>query len=265
VFRDDGERHEFTALLSQIDERFEVEVHVYCLMGNHFHLMVRSRTGRLSDAMQWILANYTRLANSRRGVDGAIFRGRFHSVPVASEIHRAVLVPYILANPVALGLSDCVSRYPWSSLGETIARAVGHSSKPWLRTDVVLADFGGSAEHLHEAVIRRAGEPDTSTTAPTAASSWREIVRVVEGSRGVSGRNESDSIVVSAAALLAVESFGVDRSELRHHLGVTDSGLRSILSRARKRDGKDQAFARLIQIARETLAASADASVPLGV
>ena len=78
VFAQDHERVVFTELLGVIDERFGIETHSYCLMGNHFHLLVRSSDGALSAGMQHLSANFTRWINHQRETDGAIFRGRFN-------------------------------------------------------------------------------------------------------------------------------------------------------------------------------------------
>ena len=86
------------ALFAGLDHRFGIEVHAYCLMGNHFHLLVRSPLGTLSDAMAWLGSRFTRLVNAERDVDGPVFRGRFHSVAVTRSSHLDRLFRYVNAN-----------------------------------------------------------------------------------------------------------------------------------------------------------------------
>ncbi len=138
MFRDDEDRLLALGLIGELDARFGIEVHAFCLMGNHLHLLVRSRDGALSSAMQWLMSTFTKAVNVRRGVDGAIFRGRFHSVLVERESHLDWLFRYINANPRDLGWSRPLIDYPWSGL----SGAVDGVRFPWLHTDYVHERFG---------------------------------------------------------------------------------------------------------------------------
>lgn len=151
TFRVDLERRAFVCLLSEFDSRFGVEVHGYCLMTNHFHLLLRSRSGRLSEAMAWLGSRFTRSVNDERGVDGAIFRGRFHSVRVEREAHLDWLFRYINANPLDLGWSQPLADYPWSGLAVSLDRRGGRRGD-WLRTDHVRERFGGDLAALESFV-----------------------------------------------------------------------------------------------------------------
>lgn len=144
VFRDDGDRYLLIDLLAELDARFGLEVHAYCLMGNHLHLLVRSREPSLSSAMQWMMSTFTKAANVRRGVDGPIFRGRFHSIPVERPGHLDWLFRYINANPRDMGWREPLVEYPWSGLAATVGRA----ETPWLRTDYVRERFGAEPSTL---------------------------------------------------------------------------------------------------------------------
>lgn len=264
VFRDDDERVLFVSLVSELDDRFGVEVHAYCLMGNHFHLMVRSSRGELSEAMQWLLSRFTRVVNGRRGVDGAIFRGRFHSVNVVAEIHRHVLVPYILSNPVDLGWRDDLSGYPWSSLAATLEPDRFADVTFWLHTDLTRAWFGSSAElsaAIEQTTVPAALRVDAIRPSVDVGLTWSTVRDAVEVGRGVSGLSERDGEMQAVAVLVAVDVLGFDRDALAARVGVSASGLRSLLSRARHRQLGDLEFARLVEIG----TALAVASVPVGV
>ncbi len=264
VFRDDDERVLFVSLVSELDERFGVEVHAYCLMGNHFHLMVRSSKGELSEAMQWLLSRFTRAVNGRRGVDGAIFRGRFHSVNVVVEIHRHVLVPYILSNPADLGWGDDLAGYPWSSLAATLEPDRFADVTSWLHTDLTRAWFGSSGElsaAIQQRMVPAAAQVDAIRPSVDVGPTWSTVRDAVEVGRGVSGVTERDGEMQAVAVLIAVDAFGLDRDALADRVGISASGLRSLVSRARRRQVGHPEFARLVEIGTSL----AVASVPVGV
>ena len=148
VFRCDEERKLFVSLVSELERRFGVEVHGYCLMGNHYHLLVRSMDARVSEAMAWLSSRFTREVNGRRGVDGAVFRGRFTSVVVARDAHLIWLYRYINANPRDLEWSGPLVQYPWSGL----AASTGRVDNDWLCHSFARAHFGEDADALERFV-----------------------------------------------------------------------------------------------------------------
>jgi len=85
VFLDDADRLSFLAILAEAVTRFGLVVHAYCLMPNHYHLLVSCPQAQLSRAMKHIGQVYTQRFNKRHGRDGSLFRGRFHSILVDSE------------------------------------------------------------------------------------------------------------------------------------------------------------------------------------
>ena len=133
---------EFERLLGEGHDRFGVEVHAYCLMPNHYHLLVHCPMGDLGRFMQHVAGVYTQRVNDRRGRDGALFRGRYHALTVHDERYLLAAARYIHRNPLALGTAP-LSEYRWSSH----ATYLGVRARPrWLRTETVL-DFvaGGRA------------------------------------------------------------------------------------------------------------------------
>lgn len=100
LFDGRAEARMFLALLAARVRAGEIEVHAFALMRTHYHLLVRSPTGRLAEAMHRIQLGYSRFFNRRRHRDGPLVRGRYRSKPVRSLRYRRVLVAYIDANPV---------------------------------------------------------------------------------------------------------------------------------------------------------------------
>lgn len=128
VFRGRRDMRTFLALLALAVRRGEVEVHAFALMPTHFHLLVRSPIGRLSEALRRIQNEYVRYFNRATRRDGPLFRGRFRSRPVLSLRYRTVLVRYIDENPVAARIVRQAHEYPYGSA----VRHMSHRRPKWL-------------------------------------------------------------------------------------------------------------------------------------
>lgn len=130
----------FLVILAEAAERFGIEVLAYCLMPNHYHLLLRSPNASLSRAMKHIGQVYTQRFNKRHQRDGALFRGRFHSILVDSENYLDNVSRYIHRNPVTTDMTDSkvLDHFEWSSLPAYEGRV---RSPKWLTTREVLHRF----------------------------------------------------------------------------------------------------------------------------
>lgn len=125
VFYGDADRWLFLEALTSAVERFGLRVPVYCLMPNHYHLVVRTPGGNLSRAMAWLQTTFTVRYNRRRKRSGHLFQGRFKAVLVEADEYARQLIAYIHLNPVRAGLKKGVllprerqpilEGYRWSS------------------------------------------------------------------------------------------------------------------------------------------------------
>jgi len=139
IFRSDADRQVFYDCLAAAMPHHGVEVHGWCLLGNHYHLLLMSKRGKLSAAMQALASRFTQRINYRDGRDGPIFRGRFASVPVESDAHLVRASRYIHRNPVEAGMVGMPWQWPWSSA----AAYLGLVRPPaWLYTEAILEMFG---------------------------------------------------------------------------------------------------------------------------
>jgi REP element-mobilizing transposase RayT len=139
IFEHDVDRDVFLDALAEAAERAGLEVHACCLMTNHFHLLLQSLEGNLSEGMQFLSGRFTRLINLRVGRDGPLFRGRYTSVPIASDAHLVQTCRYIHLNPVVARITPTAERLRWSSAGAYIGAG---DVRPWLKTEAVLELFG---------------------------------------------------------------------------------------------------------------------------
>ncbi len=115
IFRTPADRLDFLALVGQLRERWGVETHAFCLMTNHYHLMIQDVRGCLSEAVRHLDGVHAQRFNRRTGRDGPLFRGRFRSRLVQTEGYVAELARYIHRNPIEAGLVESAAEYPWSS------------------------------------------------------------------------------------------------------------------------------------------------------
>lgn len=141
IFRDKSDYLKFFDIISQMVERFKLEVHAYVLMKNHYHLLVRTKEANLSRAIQWLGVCYSVWFNRRHQRTGHLFQGRFKSFLIENERYFTAMVLYIHGNPLRSGLVGRLEDYPWSSY---LAYADKRHLPSWLTTDLVLAMYGGS-------------------------------------------------------------------------------------------------------------------------
>lgn len=131
LFESSGDIRTFLSRLALEVRAGRIELHAFCVLTTHFHLLVRSPTGELSAVMQRVQNEYSRWFNRARRRDGPLFRSRFRSKPVETLAYREFLVRYIDANAVAAGLAASAELYPFGS-AHAYAREHG---PPWLERE----------------------------------------------------------------------------------------------------------------------------------
>lgn len=143
IYLRDSDRLKFIELLGRLREKFDIKIYAYCLMHNHFHLLVETPRSNLSRAMQYLNSAYTAYFNRAHRRAGHIFQGRYKSILVDKESYLLELTRYIHLNPVAAKIVRHPEEYRWSSY----RFYVGLREKPdWLMSQEVLDRFGGGQE-----------------------------------------------------------------------------------------------------------------------
>jgi putative transposase len=140
VFRDDVDRLRFLEVLAAVSDRFSVEVIAYCLMGNHFHVLLRTPESNLSRAMRHLNGVYAQRFNRRHLRVGHLFQGRFAAKLVQDDHHLLATVRYIVRNPCRAGLCASPREWHWSSHRATLGL-----EPPWfLSLGGLFAQLGGT-------------------------------------------------------------------------------------------------------------------------
>lgn len=138
IFYNDADRRMFLDTLGEMAQRFEIDIFVYVLMGNHYHLLLRTRRANLSRAMQWLGVTYTNRFNARHSRSGHLFQGRFKSMLVQNDAYLLQVSYYIHRNPLRGKMVERLADYRWSSFR---AYAYGQSASEWLNTVLILSQL----------------------------------------------------------------------------------------------------------------------------
>ena len=132
-------------LLERAVAKFDLGCHAWCYLPNHFHLVLTSRRGNLSAAMQWLGTCAAQSFNARHARSGHFYQGRFGSRLVESDRHALELARYLPLNPVRAGLCHSPDEWPWSSYAAT----AGQRAAPWfLDADEFLTPLGSVAAYI---------------------------------------------------------------------------------------------------------------------
>jgi REP element-mobilizing transposase RayT len=138
IFEDDEDRQRFLLVLAEVVDRFNWLCHAYCLMTNHYHLVIETPDGNLSKGMRHLNGVYTQASNRRHKRTGHLFQGRFKGILVDKESYLLEVARYVVLNPVRAGMVKEPQAWEWSSF----RAMVGDIPSPgWLATDGLLAMF----------------------------------------------------------------------------------------------------------------------------
>lgn len=148
IYKDDADRSAFLDLLEGVVRRFHWVCHSYCLMDNHYHLMLETPDPNLSAGMRQLNGVYTQRSNRRHRTVGHVFQGRFKAVVIEKESHLLEVCRYVVLNPVRAGMVDHPRQWHWSGYR---ASAGLRNAPPFLTTDWILTQFGTSKQEAQRA------------------------------------------------------------------------------------------------------------------
>lgn len=176
IFHDEVDRQDFLKTLAEACTKADFQIHAYCLMSNHFHLVLETPNGNLVAGMRWLLSSYTLRLNHRRKLTGHVFSGRYKALLVDGneDGYLKTVCDYVHLNPVRanlLGSEDRLLAYPWSSLSWYLT-APEHRPA-WMRTERLMGSHGiledsasGRKEFEERMERRRASETEDEAWEP---------------------------------------------------------------------------------------------------
>jgi len=279
VFKSRKDRVKFLAYLETASERYDAVIHAYCLMNNHYHLLLETPSGNLPQIMRHINGAYTTYFNVNRKRSGHLFQDRYKAFLVALDEYAKELSRYIHLNPVRAKAVGTPEDYEWSSYRYYI----GKERKPeWLYSDFILGYFGkrvstaqkkyqqfvtmlSDQEHkspLSEVISSTMlGSPDfvnlikerylegknADKNVPalkelSRKASMEEIVEVVECECG-----EEQKLARNIKLYLCQKYSGKKLKEIGDYFGIGESGVSQASRRVAQRIGIDKKLKRRIK------------------
>jgi len=236
IFKDEVDRQDFLKTLAEACQKTGFEVHAYCLMRNHFHLVLETPEANLVAGMRWLLSAYTIRFNHRHELFGHVFSGRYKALMVegSGNGYMKTVGDYVHLNPARAGLlgpEDRLLGYPWSSLGWFLA--VPEHRPRWMRVDRLLGEHGiaedtaaGRREFERRIEARREQEMDEAECEPLRRG-WclgseafrQQMLERMEGQLGEhhAGELRRESAAVRAERIIAqeLERLGWTEAQLR--------------------------------------------------
>ena len=151
IFFSDRDRQLFLDILGEVCERLQWLCYAYCLMSNHYHLIIETPEANLSKGMRQLNGVYTQRFNRCHGRSGHLFQGRYKSILVDRDAYLLEVSRYVVLNPVRARMVHRPEQWPWSSYGATAGTA---QTPKWLAHDVLLSHFSRRRVQAHERYIQ---------------------------------------------------------------------------------------------------------------
>jgi REP element-mobilizing transposase RayT len=139
IFESNDDRQSFLSVLGEVCTQYNWVCHAYCLMDNHYHLLIETPEANLSKGMRQLNGVYTQTFNRHYRRVGHVFQGRYKAIFVEKESYLLELARYIVLNPVRAQMVRTAKDWPWSSYRATAGMVTPQS---YLQVDWLLATFG---------------------------------------------------------------------------------------------------------------------------
>jgi REP element-mobilizing transposase RayT len=223
VFADDAEALDFVDTLAEIKQRDDLQVLAWCVMSNHYHIVVRSATVPLWRTMRLVQGRYAKAHNARHRTFGPVWQGRYRARLVTGEAHLAQVIAYVHLNPVAAGAVRDPKDWRWSGHRELL----GSAADPLIDADASLAAFGDPVDAAMRTYLRTLAELSRKPWIERApgALPWWSVGRPPEASarperplvdaRGASTAAERPRLTADELLDLAAVASGTTATELR--------------------------------------------------
>jgi len=255
IYLSDVDRQLHLNVLADTCERFNWLCHAYCLMGNHYHLLMETPEANLSKGMRHLNGVYTQRFNQSHGRVGHVFQGRFRAILVEKESYLLEVARYIVLNPVRAQMVRAAIDWPWSSYRATAGIVEGPE---WLGVDWLLSAFGNNSAKAIDAYERFVADGDRQP------SPWhklknqiflgsenfvRDMLRNCEAGRDLQevpspqrraipkslAEYESQTNSRDEAILLACSSGGYSMKDIGDYFGMHYTSVSRIVGRARRK------------------------------
>ena len=169
IYLDNNDRERFLAILGNVVERYNWLCHAFCLMDNHYHLLIETLDANLSLGMRQLNGVYTQSFNRAHNRAGHVFQGRYKSILVEKDQHLLELCRYIVLNPIRAGVTKATTDWKWSSYNATAYPANLYT---FLTVDWVLGQFADKKPKARKAYKKFVAEG----LGEAADSPWQKLM-----------------------------------------------------------------------------------------
>ncbi len=283
IFKSQRDREKFLSYLESAVVRYGAVIHAWCLMGNHYHLLLETPAGNLSQIMKHVNGAYTTYFNVKRKRAGHLFQGRYKAILVEADEYAAELSRYIHLNPLRVGMVVKPEEYQWSSYRNYTGQS---KAQDWLKTDFILGCFSGNNSEaktryrrfVEELIDNEYDSPLKATIASTVLGSPQFVNEVsarelgekrdernVPAVKDLTPRFSIDEIITKIEAELGGEKHlkniciyccqqhsGAKLKEIGERFGISDAAVSQANRRLVLKSEKDQQLKKMISRA-ETL------------
>ena len=153
ILPDDRSKNHFLHLLRESRKITGINIYAYCLMDNHYHLIMQNTNGRMSQFMKLVNGQYGAYYRQRFGGRGYVFQSRYHSALIQENSHLAKALIYVWLNPQRSGIVPDSRKYPWSSYREYFSKAT-----TCIVNKKFVEDIFGSRRNLNSEMLAEAGK-----------------------------------------------------------------------------------------------------------
>ena len=150
IYDNDEDREKWLANLGNTCRRFNWRCHAYCLMDNHYHIVIETAEANLSKGMRQLNGVYTQYYNRQHGRVGHVFQGRYKGILVERDEYLLELARYVVLNPIRANMIKNIEDWKWSSYNAMIGK---EGVQPWLETGWILGQFSKQRKRAIEKYV----------------------------------------------------------------------------------------------------------------
>lgn len=240
IYQTNRDYERFISYLESATERYGANIHCFCLMTNHYHLLLETPRGNLQSILHHINTGYTNYFNAKKRRSGHLFQGRYRAILVEKDLYALELSRYIHLNPVRAGIIKDPLQYPWSSYPPYCSK---QSNWDWLQRDFILSQISkklgkairGYRDYVQRGMTEKQEDPLKKAVASTVMGSkeftewvrdkWikHRVDREVPALRAIDKRPEISSIKGACERVFRGDSLETRRMAL--YLSHRISGL----------------------------------------
>lgn len=230
VFKSQRDREKFLEYLESATTRYGAIIHAWCLMSNHYHLLLETPDGNLSQIMRHINGAYTTYFNVKRKRFGHLFQGRYKAILVEADEYATELSRYIHLNPLRATMVARPEEYKWSSYRSYIGL---DKAADWLKTDFILGYFGDKGSNTQSRYRKFVEdllgiEYDSPLKATVASTLLGSVDFVRDISERHLGEKQSERNIPAVKALASRPSLDRIKSTIKDELSDNEELIRKV-------------------------------------